>query len=447
LENVPDPRKRREIGRFSTRIENRIAKFTRTIIMENAPNARRVIEIRKSIIGPTEPKQRKIFAVRKASDYPHVPRAILELAKKLTHWKLMGPPMCDELIAFVEHVFTEEEASIARHLRPFSGQSAEKIAGAEHRPVEQVEPILRRLAFEKCVIASSGPDDKLKYAMIPIMPGIFEFSLMAQTPETMSDWHRKLAERFEALYETGYALEYQGALPPMVRFLPVNKFIDVHPMALPSDKMGVILDQYESFGVGNCQCRMTMQLHGHGCGKPIQNCLVMGQWAEQAIERGQVKQVSRKEALAIKHEAESHGMVNWLMNVASTKGQASCACCGCCCHAMRMVNEYNAPGMFAPPHFLPEFDAAKCTSCGKCAKQCPMGAITVDLEAKTLKHSVPRCIGCGLCAVVCESRKAVAMQPVPEYKMPYRSWFSYMFHGIPGMVRESWKTWRGTRWK
>jgi hypothetical protein len=49
--------------------------------------------------------------------------------------------------------------------------------------------------------------------------------------------------------------------------------------------------------------------------------------------------------------------------------------------------------------------------------------------------------------VVCESRKAVAMQPVPEYKMPYRSWFSYMFHGIPGMVRESWKTWRGTRWK
>jgi Pyruvate/2-oxoacid:ferredoxin oxidoreductase delta subunit len=359
----------------------------------------------------------------------------------------MGPPICDELIAFVQHVFTEEEASVARHLRPGSAMTAGKVAQLAHRPVEEVEPILQRLAFEKNVIASKGPDDKLKYIMIPVVPGIFEFSLIGRTPETMTDWHRRLAELFEPLFETGYSLAYSGSFPPMIRFLPVHKFIDVHPMALPSDKLEAILDRYDAFAVGNCQCRMTMQIKGQGCGKPIQNCTVMGQWAEQGIEKGTLKKITRRETLEIKREAETHGMVNWIMNVASTKGQASCSCCGCCCHAMRMVNEYNAPGVFAPPHFLPKFDAQKCTSCGKCAMNCPMGAIAIDTQAKTLKHAILRCIGCGLCSLACEAKKAIAMEPVPTHQMPYRSWFSYMFHGIPGMVKESWKSWKGDRWQ
>lgn len=413
--------------------------------MESPSTARRVIEIRKNIIGPTEPRRPKV-RVRKITDYPRTSKPILDLAEKLTHWKLMGPPICDELIAFVEHVFTEEEASVARHLRPYSGQSSAQIARAENRPVEEVDPILRRLAFEKHVIAANGPDDALKYIMLPVVPGIFEFSLIGQKPETMTDWHRRLAELFEPLFDTGYSLAYHGSLPPMIRFLPVHKFIDVHPMAIPSDKLEVILDRYDTFGVGNCQCRMTMQVKGQDCGKPIQNCTVMGQWAEQGIEKGTLRQITKKEALEIKREAESFGMVNWLMNVASSKGQASCSCCGCCCHAMRMVNEFNAPGAFAPPHFLPTFDSQKCNSCGKCAKNCPMGAITVDTSAKTLQHAIHRCIGCGLCSLACEVKKAISMEPVPTHKMPYRSWFSYLFHGIPGMVRESWRSWRGTRW-
>ena len=384
---------------------------------------------------------------RNVADYPHVPQAILDLAVKLTDWKLMGPPICDELIAFVEHVFTEEEASVARHLRPIARSPARDVAKAAHRPVEEIEPILRRLAFEKHVIAASGPDDKLQFNLLPVVPGIFEFSLIGQSPETMTDWHRRLAELFETLFDTGYSRGYDRVLPPLVRFLPVHQIADVHPMALPSDKMEVILDRYDTFAIGNCQCRMTMQIKGQGCGKPVRNCTVIGQWAEQGIEKGQLTQVSRKDMLEIKREAETLGMANWLMNVASTKGQASCSCCGCCCHAMRMVNEFSAPAVFAPPHFLPEFDSAKCVSCGKCAKQCPMGAITIDTQAKTLEHETIRCIGCGLCAVACDAKKAISMKPVPSCQMPYRSWFSILFHGIPGMVRESWKSSRGTRWQ
>ena len=157
-------------------------------------------------------------------------------------------------------------------------------------------------------------------------------------------------------------------------------------MALPSDKLEVVLDQFDTFAVGQCQCRITAEITGHGCGGPKGNCAVMGRWAQRAIEAGCVRQVSKQEMLDIKREAESHGMVNWMMNVAATKSQCFCSCCGCCCHAMRAINEFNAPSMMAPPHFIPRVDAARCTYCGKCARACPMGAITVDLKGKTQRH-------------------------------------------------------------
>ena len=287
------------------------------------------------------------------------------------------------------------------------------------------------------MIAASGPADRAAYRLLPIMPGIFEMMLIGQTLESMTDWHRRFVELFEALYETGYMLDYRGRTTPMIRFLPVGKAIDAHPMALPTDKLEIVMDRFEVFGIGQCQCRMAMDVLGKGCGKPIENCTVMGQWAEQGIENGTLKRVSKKEAIEIKRHAESHGLVNWMMNVESSRGQASCSCCGCCCHAMRIVNEFNAPGFIAPPHFLPRLDAARCIHCGKCAQNCPMGAIVVDTQQKTYKHLLERCIGCGLCVLACDRQKAMTMEPVPDYRLPYRSWFSLIAHSMPSTLTTS----------
>ena len=171
----------------------------------------------------------------------------------------MGPPICDELIAFVQHLFTEEEAGVVRHMAPFIGKTAASLARAEHRPIEEIEPILHNLAFEKRAIACSGPDNRRKYSLVPITGGIFEMVLISCSMDTLTDWHRRFIELFEALYETGYTLEYALALPPSVRYMPVGKALDAHPMALPSDRLEIVLDQFDAFGVGNCQCRMAME--------------------------------------------------------------------------------------------------------------------------------------------------------------------------------------------
>jgi Pyruvate/2-oxoacid:ferredoxin oxidoreductase delta subunit len=406
---------------------------------------RRVIQVNNRVIGPTEPRLKNVRP-RKVSDYPHVPAVYLDAARVYSSPLMMGPPVCDELIALLQHVFTEEEAGAVRHLGMVRGRTAAQVAKAEHRPVEQVAAVLQRLACEKHCIVEAGPKGKKKYHVLPIMPGMFEMVLIVCRPETLSDWHRRFIKRFEALYETGYSVDYSNpSSARMVRFLPVNRAIDAHPLALPSDHLAVVLDRFEVFGVGQCQCRLTAVAKGEGCGKPLENCMVMGQWAAAGIKDGWLRRVGRQEALEIKREAEAQGMVNWVMNVESTKGQCSCSCCGCCCHAMRMVNEFNAPALSAPPHFLPKLDQAKCNSCGRCAKSCPMGAITVDTAAKTWGHSLQRCIGCGQCAVACQQKRAITMEPVPDYKLPYRSWFSMLAGNLPGMLKTAWKVRRQRR--
>jgi Pyruvate/2-oxoacid:ferredoxin oxidoreductase delta subunit len=412
--------------------------------MADDADGRKVIGVDRAIPPAHEPGVRATRP-KALTDFPGVARAHLDVARKLSSPLLMGPPICAELVAFVQHLFTEDEAALVRHLGQFAGRTAADLARAEHGPLDDVEPIVRRLADETRAIAASGSGKNRTYRLLPIMPGIFEMVLIGQSPDAMSDWHRRFAELFEALYETGYTRDYQKGQTrptPFVRVLPVGRAIEAHPMALPSDRLEVVLDRYDVFGIGQCQCRMTTQVAGKGCGKPLGNCTVMGEWAARGIEDGWLRKVSRNNVLEIKREAEAHGLVTWMMNVESARGQCSCSCCGCCCHALRIVTEFNAPGFMAPAHFVPRFDDARCTSCGKCAKTCPTGALTVDSRSKSRTYLPERCIGCGLCLVACGDRRAVVMEPVPDYKLPYKSWYAFQFHSAAGMLKGAWKVWR-----
>lgn len=403
----------------------------------------RVIEVRENIIGPRESRPMQLRP-RPLSDFAHLPAPYLELAGALCSPLYMGPPVCDESMALICHVFDEEEAAVAAHLGRFRSLPAAEIARRAALDEAQATAVLERLARVKRCIASQGDGPEARYSLVPILPGMFEMVLIAHTPETLTDWHRRFVELLEALYETGYNAQYTRVAGRSVRFLPVAGALDGHPLALPTDGLEVLLDRFDAFAVGECQCRTSSLVLGKACDRPRSNCVSMGDFARAAIHGGSMRPVTRRDVLDIKREAEASGLVNWIFNVESTAGQVSCSCCGCCCKAMRMVNEFNAPGALAPPHFLPVVKEDLCTGCGRCALRCPMGALTVDTRSKTCRHAVERCIGCGLCRLACD-RKAIDMEAVPRHRVPYRSWFAFVMDSVPRIVRSTWEAWRRYR--
>lgn len=381
---------------------------------------------------------------RPLSDFARMPAPYLELARKLCSPVFLGPPVCDESMAFLRHVFDEEEAQVASHLSRFGGRTAAEVARRCGLDADAAFSALERLARVKRCIGSHGEGMDTRYSLVPILPGIFEMVLIGHTPDTLTGWHLRFIELLEVLYETGYNATYTRVAGPAVRFLPVAGSLEGHPLALPSDGLEVLLERFDTFGVGECQCRTSSMVMGKGCDRPRSNCVSMGDFAREGIHGGAMRRVTRQDVLEIKREAESCGLVSWILNVESTAGQVSCSCCGCCCKAMRMINEFNAPGALAPPHFLPTVDAALCNACGRCALRCPMGAITVDTRLKTVRHAAERCIGCGLCRLACD-RRAIGMEAVARHRVPYRSWFSFVMDSVPRFVQSTWEAWRRHR--
>lgn len=162
------------------------------------------------------------------------------------------------------------------------------------------------------------------------------------------------------------------------------------------------------------------------------------------VAKGRLRRIDRQEAIAIKREAEENGLPTFLLEVdlGFTNSGTSCSCCGDCCYALRTMNEFNRPGIIAPPHFLPVLQSDRCTGCRQCIQVCPMGAITFSIETLTPVYNAERCIGCGLCAVKCGSTQAINMKALPNYHRPPRLFTTMLLRNSPNYILNAINNWR-----
>jgi len=351
---------------------------------------------------------------------------------------LLGPAPSEKLLAMVLHLFTDEEADLVQHLSPLRPKSAGRVARLSGRSAEATGRILDFLALTKRVILAYGKPRK--FTLLPIVPGTFEMALMTPDLSSRNSWHKEFARLFEELWDEGYIVDYTKKVIPGIRYLPVSNIGTSLSSAWPSEKLEEILEPYADFAVGNCQCRLAMILLEKGCGRPLENCVVMGPGVRKFIERGLMRKSDAYEVLALKREAEASGCVSWINNdIGGTpRGNSSCSCCGCCCHGMRSISQFNAPGLIAKPRFLPNFEPFHCIACGKCISACPMGALS--LEAGKLSFDSARCIGCGLCVLSCPA-KALSLAEVPGAAPHQSSRSSLFFDLVPGYITNAFRVW------
>ena len=349
--------------------------------------------------------------------------AILELTRIFGSDFLLGPPLSEKSLKVVGHLFTAAEAEVARHLPFYRPKPAEKIAKKAGRPVAEVKPLLEAMSAKR-VILKLGEG----YALIPLIPGIFEYSLWNGVD---TEWHREFAYLINDLYATGFPRKYnETGKVPIIRTIPVQSRLQPKSKLIDPGLLSAMIDQSDDFALLKvCQCRQAMRFTGKPCKRsaPEDGCLVFGSFAKSMVERGDGNPVTREQMREIAGERWDKKLVFWATNVKPGNPNAICTCCDCCCHFLESVNHYGGMASITPPRVLASFDASLCDHCGKCVKACNTHAHT--LENKKHSFNPANCLGCGLCVETCKPA-AIKMLDNPAYRTPFSGYKSLVLKAV-----------------
>jgi ferredoxin len=305
-----------------------------------------------------------------ASVMEHGPLTLAEIALRAGTTELQARARLDELAAF----------SAAKRVVPVVGGGA----AAGHGAADGAAALWR---------------------LGPFWPGIWD----ALVP-TMS---RRAAELMDRYMAEGGARGIMGAEPPIGRVLPASDATRAD-WILPYDDVRRVIEQTAAVSISDCVCRLDRATVGRPCRYPTHNCMILHDDVPQEDEG----LVTKEEALGVLAEADRIGLVHIATNVAG--GWAFvCNCCGCCCHFLRGLTEWDVENVVVSDYEA-AVDAAACSGCGTCAERCQIGAISVrdggDGAGEVAVVDAEHCIGCGACVTGCPS-EAVTLRRLPAARV------------------------------
>jgi Na+-translocating ferredoxin:NAD+ oxidoreductase subunit B len=233
------------------------------------------------------------------------------------------------------------------------------------------------------------------YSLMPFAFGIYELSRDPNVEQlAKADKYFKTQESSDAFHDQR-----------QMRIVPINERIAIVSRSnLPFEEIEALIDGAEKIAAIPCRCqetRIALDLVEHFCilGES-RKCLVFSypDKSPQATDfYSEDFLISKQEAKKRVWDMRERGAVIQPEN--AKYPNFICLCCSCCCQALGMARR------LSDPHRISDYGAYvlshECQACGKCAKRCPMGAISF-CEGKP-KIDSRLCIGCGLCAEICES--------------------------------------------
>jgi Pyruvate/2-oxoacid:ferredoxin oxidoreductase delta subunit len=320
----------------------------------------------------------------------------------------MSAPADETIISLLQELFEPQEAELALSLA-FSPLDAGEIARRAGLSEEDTLVLLEKMA-NKGVIYSVRSQSATRYALMPPMPGFFEFSLMRgeETPRTI-----KMGSLWENYFTKALGNAMHGTSVRMSRVIPLNQSIGYGMEIFPYEHTVELVRNSERVALGQCQCRFSARK----CHAPLDVCIMLNNWADFTITREIAAEISEEEAFQALIRARDAGLVHTTTN---TKGPVPyiCNCCPCCCYMLRGVVELKRDTL-ASSRFQASVDEALCTGCGQCLEACPFDALESHEEG-SIEVTAAQCYGCGLCTSVCPA-DAISMTIRKESAVPYDS--------------------------
>jgi electron transport complex protein RnfB len=309
-----------------------------------------------------------------------------------------GAPKSAAFDEILRILFTPEEAALALHMS-FAFRSAADLAADAGLTEKAARGLLEGLA-DKAVIQSRTKDGATAYALLPTIPGLFEFPFMKGGGDPV---HKRLGKLWQDYHHEALGSEFAGTDTPLMRVVPVQETIEDRADILPYERARSLVDGASYIAVTECACRVSVG----ACDKPREVCLIFGPTAQFLVDRGYARAIDKEEAGRVLKTAADAGLVHTSNNSAD-RGNLICNCCPCCCTVLRGRTQLNIPHAFAPSAYFAAIDADLCTGCGVCKdERCPMGA--VEMEGDVARVTVDRCIGCGVCVGACPTG-AISLQ-------------------------------------
>jgi Pyruvate/2-oxoacid:ferredoxin oxidoreductase delta subunit len=301
-----------------------------------------------------------------------------------------GAPDEPEINEILSTLFTADEARVASNT-PFLLKTAAVIAERAGVPEDDAVALLESMA-DKGMVFARDKNGERRYALMPIMPGIFEIPYMKGEKDASLE---RLAELWDT-YLLKHAKEMCGAGPSAARVVAVQEEVENQPQVLTYEMINELIDGAKSVGLAHCACRTAFE----NCDRPREACMLFDETCDFLVERGYARYLTKDEMKKMLVEFEEMGLVH---NVNNTQDrlQFICNCCSCCCGFLRIMKEYGKPSVLATSGFLAEVDADLCSGCAVCEERCPMDAIEIVDDLAVI--DAERCIGCALCVSGCDT--------------------------------------------
>ncbi len=332
-----------------------------------------------------------------------------ELGRKIDGLETRAP-WSDKLYAVLKELYSAEEAEVVVKM-PYGFSTLERLVQVTGYEKGALRRMVDGLAA-KGLVMDIWVHDAYHYIPSPIMIGIFEFTMMRVGPNLNSkEWAKLLHEYMDASFHaTNWG---EGKEFSIFRALPYEEAIKEEEFTevLDYEKASALIEATDKLSIGLCSCRHEKShLREEQCAIPKETCTQFGYAADMMIRHGLGREVTKSEMKEHFARSREMGLVLSADNV-QKKIRFVCHCCKCCCNLVEAINEHGCPKMIVTSNYLAEVNDETCVGCGKCAKACPIKAITMAPREQTnggrkqdAQVHEALCLGCGVCALSCPKK-------------------------------------------